>query len=112
MVSSVFIVYSTIPRVRLKLTITASTSLGAAQASLEAAREHILVRKQFGARLADFQHNQFELAQMATKLAASRMMVRNAAKALDSGHEDLVTLCAMAKLFATDNCFDVSQMLV
>jgi len=45
---------------------------------------------------------------MATKLVAARMMVRNAAKALDSGHGDLVTLCSMAKLFATDNCFDVS----
>ena len=44
---------------------------------------------------------------MATKLVAARSMVRNAANALDSGHPDTVTLCSMAKLFATDNCFDV-----
>jgi len=85
----------------------ASTSLGAAQASLEAARDHITVRKQFGQPLADFQHNQFQLAQMATKLTASRLMVRNAARSLDSGHRDTVQLCSMAKLFATDNSFDI-----
>jgi isobutyryl-CoA dehydrogenase len=44
---------------------------------------------------------------MATRLVASRAMVRNAARALDSGHPDTVQLCSMAKLFATDNCFDV-----
>ena len=89
------------------LSIIASTSLGAAQASLEAARDHLLVRKQFGQTLASFQHNQFQLAQMATRLVASRAMVRNAARALDSGHQDTVQLCSMAKLFATDTCFDV-----
>ena len=35
-------------------------------------------------------------------------MVRNAARALDSQHPDTVQLCSMAKLFATDNCFEVS----
>ena len=92
--------------------ISASTSLGAAQASLEAARDHILVRKQFGQTLASFQHNQFQIAQMATRLVASRAMVRNAARALDSGHSDTVQLCSMAKLFATDTCFDVSYLFV
>eukprot|EP00095_Tigriopus_kingsejongensis_P008743 maker-scaffold92_size382268-snap-gene-0.13 protein:Tk08743 transcript:maker-scaffold92_size382268-snap-gene-0.13-mRNA-1 annotation:"isobutyryl- mitochondrial-like" len=85
----------------------ASTSLGAAQASLEAARDHIKVRKQFGETLASFQHNQFQIAQMATKLVACRSMVRNAAMALDSKHPDTVPLCSMAKLFATDTCFDI-----
>ena len=37
----------------------------------------------------------------------ARSMVRNAARALDSGHPDTVQLCSMAKLFATDNCFEV-----
>ena len=91
------------------LCLLASTSLGAAQASIEAARDHLLVRKQFGQPLSSFQHNQFQMAQIATKLVASRSMVRNAAKALDSGHRDTVELCSMAKLFATDTCFDVSK---
>jgi len=85
----------------------ASTSLGAAQHSLEIAAEHLKVRKQFGRPLSETQHNQFKLAKMATQLVASRSMVRNAARALDSGHPDTVQLCSMAKLFATDSCFEV-----
>merc|ERR1719228_1844848 len=85
----------------------ASTSLGAAQHSLDLATEPLKVRTQFGRPLSDTQHNQFKLAQMATKLVASRSLVRNAARALGSGHQDTVQLCSMAKLFATDNCFEV-----
>jgi len=85
----------------------ASTSLGAAQHSLDIAADHLKVRKQFGRPLSETQHNQFKLAKMATQLVASRSMVRNAARALDSGHPDTVQLCSMAKLFATDNCFEV-----
>ena len=88
----------------------ASTSLGAAQASLELVKDHLKVRKQFGQPLANFQHNQFNIAQMATKLVASRALVRNAAIALDSNHPNVASLCAMAKLFATDNCFEVSTI--
>ena len=88
----------------------ASTSLGAAQASLDLVKDHLKVRKQFGQPLANFQHNQFNIAQMATKLVASRALVRNAAIALDSNHPNVASLCAMAKLFATDNCFEVSRI--
>jgi len=85
----------------------ASTSLGAAQHSLQIAADHLKVRKQFGRPLSETQHNQFALARMATQVVASRSMVRNAARALDSKHPDTVQLCSMAKLFATDNCFEV-----
>merc|ERR1719309_377675 len=85
----------------------ASTSLGAAGHSLDLARDHLKVRKQFGKPLSETQHNQFQLAKMSTKLVASRAMVRNAARALDSQHPDAVQLCAMAKLFATENCFEI-----
>lgn len=44
---------------------------------------------------------------MATSLVASRLMVRNAASALDKKSENFVELCAMAKLFATDHCFAI-----
>lgn len=44
---------------------------------------------------------------MFTRLTASRLMVRKAALSLDQNAKDTVTLCAMAKLFATDTCFDV-----
>ena len=48
---------------------------------------------------------------MASRLVASRLMVRNAAAALDAKTSDHVALCAMAKLFATENCTDVSRGL-
>ncbi|XP_048471541.1 isobutyryl-CoA dehydrogenase, mitochondrial isoform X3 [Rhincodon typus] len=50
---------------------------------------------------------QFKLAEMATGLVAARLMVRNAAAALQEGRQDAVALCAMAKLFATDECFTI-----
>lgn len=45
---------------------------------------------------------------MATRLVASRLMVRTAAVALQEEREDAVALCSMAKLFVTDECFAVS----
>lgn len=44
---------------------------------------------------------------MATNLVASRLMVRHAARALDDDADNAVELCAMAKLFTTDNCFNI-----
>ena len=44
---------------------------------------------------------------MGTNLVASRLMVRQAARALDNGEDNMVELCAMAKLFATDHCFAI-----
>jgi len=81
-----------------------SVSLGAAHAALLAAREYLLERKQFGQQLSSFQYLQFQLAEMATNLVASRLMVRNAARALQEGAPNHVAQCAMAKLFATENC--------
>uniref|UniRef100_A0A0B7AKH0 Isobutyryl-CoA dehydrogenase, mitochondrial n=4 Tax=Arion vulgaris TaxID=1028688 RepID=A0A0B7AKH0_9EUPU len=85
----------------------ASCSLGAALASILQARDHMKVRKQFGKTLDNFQYLQFRLAEMATQLVASRLMVRNAAVALDNKDANAVTLCSMAKLFATDECFKI-----
>ena len=39
---------------------------------------------------------------MATELEAARLMIRNAASALDRRDRDATKLCAMAKRFATD----------
>lgn len=85
----------------------ASCSLGAAQASLNLAIDHARIRKQFGQTLSTLQNTQFELADMATRLVASRAMVRNAAAALDGKHPDTVALCSMAKMFATENCSEI-----
>ncbi len=85
----------------------AACALGGARACLEAARQHMLVRKQFGRRLADFQALQFKLADMATELEAARLMVLSAAAKLDTGAADATMHCAMAKRFATDAAFRV-----
>ncbi|XP_067909858.1 isobutyryl-CoA dehydrogenase, mitochondrial isoform X1 [Heterodontus francisci] len=85
----------------------ASCSLGAAYASILLTQDHLKVRKQFGEPLANNQYLQFKLAEMATGLVAARLMVRNAAAALQEGRQDAVALCAMAKLFATDECFTI-----
>ncbi|XP_064424703.1 isobutyryl-CoA dehydrogenase, mitochondrial [Latimeria chalumnae] len=85
----------------------ASCSLGAAHASVVLTRDYLKVCKQFGEPLANSQYLQFKLAEMGTKLTAARLMVQNAAVALQEGREDAVALCAMAKLFATDECFAI-----
>ena len=59
-------------------------------------------RKQFGKPIAEFQASQFKLADMATELEASRLMIRNAAAALDRRDPRATMLCAMAKRFATE----------
>ncbi len=93
----------------------AACSLGAAAASLEIARAHLLVREQFGRKLAEFQALQFKIADMATELEAARLMVYNAALKVDSVAPDASQACAMAKRFATDTgfgvCNDALQLL-
>lgn len=82
-------------------------SIGTARAALDAARRYVEERRAFGRRLADFQALQFRLADMATDLEASRLMVWRAAAALDAGHPEATMYCAMAKRFATDAGFEI-----
>lgn len=60
-----------------------SCSLGGALFSYEKTVDYLKNRKQFGKKLADFQHLQFQVAEMYTNLHASRLMIRNAARMLD-----------------------------
>jgi alkylation response protein AidB-like acyl-CoA dehydrogenase len=87
----------------------ASCSLGGAGRALDAARDHLKTRKQFGAALADFQGLQWRLADMATDLEAARLMVRRAAHALDMRDPRATEYCAMAKRVATDAGFEVAN---
>jgi hypothetical protein len=82
-------------------------SLGGARACLEAARDHLLERRQFGRPLADFQALRFKLADMATELDAARLMMRRGAASLDRGDREATMHCAMAKRFATDAGFHI-----
>ncbi len=85
----------------------AACALGGARACYEKARAYLLERRQFGRRLAEFQALQFRLADMATELAAARLMVWRAATELDAKAPEATMACAMAKRFATDVAFGV-----
>ncbi|MBM3597777.1 MAG: acyl-CoA dehydrogenase [Alphaproteobacteria bacterium] len=82
-------------------------SIGAARACLDATREHMGQRSQFGRKLAEFQALQFKFADMATELEAARLMIQRAAAKLDAGAEDATLHCAMAKRLATDAGFAI-----
>jgi alkylation response protein AidB-like acyl-CoA dehydrogenase len=82
-------------------------SLGGARTCLEAARDHLLERRQFGQPLADFQVLRFKLADMATELEGARLMVRRGAASLDRGDPEATMHCAMAKRVATDAGFQI-----
>ena len=88
----------------------AACSLGGARAALEASLNYAAERKQFGKTLDKFQVTQFKLADMATELEASRLMVLRAACALDSHDKQVTKLCAMAKRYATDVCSEICNM--
>jgi hypothetical protein len=87
----------------------ASCSLGGAGFALDTAKAYLETRRQFGRPLKDFQALQFKLADMATDLEASRLMVRRAAAALDAKDPEATKLAAMAKRFATDAGFDIAN---
>ena len=85
--------------------------LGVAQAALDAAVGYAKERTQFGKRLAEFQAMRFQLADGATRLAAARLLVYNAARLRDAGHP-FVTEAAMAKLYASDAAEKICAMAV
>jgi alkylation response protein AidB-like acyl-CoA dehydrogenase len=85
----------------------AACSLGGAQACLDMALQYAGEREQFGKKIKEFQSIQFRLADMATELAAARLMVHKAAVLLEEGHMEATLYCAMAKRLATDVGFSV-----
>jgi len=85
--------------------------LGVGQAALDAAIGYAKERVQFGKRLSEFQAMRFQLAEAATRLAAARLLVYNAARLRDA---DLpfVKEAAMAKLYASDAAETICAMAV
>jgi alkylation response protein AidB-like acyl-CoA dehydrogenase len=87
----------------------AACSLGGAQAAYDKTVSYLADRQAFGGALLDEPTIRFTLADMATGLETSRNMLWRAASALDSDHPDKVTLCAMAKRYVTDTCYEVAD---
>ncbi len=87
----------------------ASCSLGGALACLRLAQNYMGERKQFGKSLMQMQGLRFYFADMLTDYEAARLMVYRAASAMDKDHPNTPMYCAMAKRFATDVAFRISD---
>ncbi|GAB05916.1 acyl-CoA dehydrogenase [Gordonia amarae] len=87
----------------------AASSLGGAQAAFDRAAAYVADREAFGGKLIDEPTIRFTLADMATALHTSRLMLHDAARALDNDAPDKVERCAMAKRYVTDACFTVAD---
>lgn len=84
-------------------------SLGGAQKALDAALAYTKDRRQFGKEISAFQNTQFMLADMATELEASRMLIYLGADMIDTQNAGAGAACAMAKRFATDMCSKIAN---
>ena len=80
-------------------------AVGMAQAALDTAIAHTTTREAFGGVLSDQQAVSHKLADMATRLEASRLLVYAAASAYDAGADpaEITRRSAMAKLDATES---------
>ncbi len=87
----------------------AACSLGGAQAALDATVGYMRERRAFGQALIDMPALQFRVADMATRVEVARTMLWRAAASLDAKSPEATKLCAMAKQFVTDACFDVAN---
>jgi alkylation response protein AidB-like acyl-CoA dehydrogenase len=85
----------------------AARAVGVAQAAFEEAIRYAQQREAFGKPICEHQAIQLKLADMATKIEASRLLVQQAATKKDRGERcDLEA--GMAKLFASESCQEVS----
>lgn len=89
----------------------ASQALGIAQGAMDETVRYIKERKQFGRPLAKFQNMQFQLADMQTRIEASRLLVRKAAFKKDS-KQNYSADAAMAKLFAAETAMEMTTKAV
>jgi len=89
----------------------ASQALGIAQGALDAAVNYAKERKQFDTQIAKFQGVQFQLADMATQIEASRLLVYSAAYKASNGLS-YSQASAMAKLMASETAMRVTTQAV
>lgn len=85
--------------------------LGLAQGAFDHALAYTKQRKQFGKLIQEHQGIQFQLAEMATKIEAARLLVYNAARLRESGRP-FVTEAAMAKLYASTIAEEVASQAI
>ncbi|MFA7616244.1 MAG: acyl-CoA dehydrogenase family protein [Moheibacter sp.] len=89
----------------------AALSLGIAKGAYKAALKYAKERHQFGQPIANFQAINFKLAEMATEIEASELLIRKAAY-LKNNHQPMATEGAMAKYYASEACVRISNEAV
>jgi alkylation response protein AidB-like acyl-CoA dehydrogenase len=86
-------------------------SLGIAKGAYEAALKYSKERHQFGQPISSFQGISFKLADMATEIEASELLLHKAAW-LKNNHKPVTTAGAMAKMFASETCVRIANEAV
>ncbi|SKB71201.1 Acyl-CoA dehydrogenase [Sphingobacterium nematocida] len=86
----------------------AALSLGIARGAYECALQYSNEREQFNQKIFDFQDISFKLADMATKIEASELLIRQAGYLKDT-HQKVTKEGAMAKLYASEVAVEVSN---
>ena len=89
----------------------ASQALGIAQGAMDETVKYVMERKQFGKPIGKFQNTQFQLADLETKIQASRLLVRKAAFKKDT-KQPYSADAAMAKLFAAETAMEMTTKAV
>lgn len=89
----------------------AAQALGIAQGALDETISYVKERTQFGKPISAFQNTQFQLADMASKIEASRLLVYKAAYNKDKGLPYSYE-AAMAKLVASETAMEVTTKAV
>jgi alkylation response protein AidB-like acyl-CoA dehydrogenase len=85
----------------------AALSLGIAKGAYEASVKYAQEREQFGQPIANFQAIGFKLADMATQIEASELLI-NEASDLKNNHKNVTKVSAMAKYYASETCVRVA----
>ena len=89
----------------------AAQALGIAEGALETTINYVKERKQFGRSIAQFQNTQFQLADMATKVEAAKLLVYKAAMA-KATQKSYSFEAAQAKLYAAEVAMEVTTKAV
>lgn len=82
-------------------------SLGIAKGAYEASLKYSKERYQFGKAISQFQAIAFKLADMATEIEASELLLHKAAF-LKNNNRSMTTLGAMSKMYSSEVCVKVS----
>jgi acyl-CoA dehydrogenase len=87
--------------------LVSSIALGGSQRALDLSIDYAKERKQFGVPIAKHQAVQFMIAEMATKVEVSRMLIQKAAWMSDNDQRNTV-IASSAKVFAADSCMQIT----